>query len=113
MDIFFLGFYAKGRRLVGTVSHFILGVAVKSSALGCPSEFRSLCRVGSGYSNKELFALLQKLEPNFKGGSPPNNLKMGTEKPDVWIDPQKSVIVKVKAAEIIKSSDYATGWTLR
>lgn len=86
---------------------------MKQTASFAPSEFRSFCRVGAGYNDNELNGLLQKLLPHFKRGKPPPNLKMGSEKPDVWIEPEHSVIVKVKAAEIIKSSDYATGWTLR
>ena len=109
----FAGYYAGGRRLSGIVSHFILGVAVKENGQTVPTEFRSFCRVGSGYSNKDLFSLLQKLQPHFRKGGVPSHLKFGREKPDVWIDPKKSVVVQIKAAEIVASDGFDVGCTLR
>jgi DNA ligase-4 len=78
-----------------------------------PDEFRSFCRVGSGYSNKDLFSLLQKLQPHFRTGNVPGHLKFGREKPDVWIEPKNSVVVQVKAAEIVASDGFGVGCTLR
>ena len=86
--------------------------------------FRTFCRVGSGYNDKELSDLLRRLQPHFKSvgkrlqGSSVievNDLRMefSKEKPDVWIDPSKSVVLEVKAAEIVASSAYKTGCTLR
>jgi DNA ligase-4 len=109
----FAGYFAGGRRLSGIVSHFILGVAVKENGQTVPTEFRSFCRVGSGYSNKDLFSLLQKLQPHFRKGGIPSHLKFGREKPDVWIDPKKSVVVQIKAAEIVVSDGFDVGCTLR
>ena len=108
-----LGYYASGRRLGGVVSHFLLAVAVKDPGQSTPTEFRSFCKVGSGYSNNELFSLLQKLQPHFRKGSAPSHLKFGREKPDVWIEPKNSVVVQVKAAEIVASDVLDVGCTLR
>ena len=68
MVIISAGYYASGRRLGGIVSNFLLAVVAKDSEQSppAPTEFRSFCRVGSGYSNKELFSLLQKLQPHFR-----------------------------------------------
>ena len=69
---------------------------------------------------KELQELLQRLQPHFKDykkNQPPSStsvkMEFGREKPDVWIDPRKSVILQVKAAEIVNSDSYHTGCTLR
>ena len=97
----------------GIVSHFLLGVAVKANGQSTPTEFHSFCRVGSGYSNKDLFSLLQKLQPHFQKGGVPSHLKFGREKPDVWIEPKKSVVVQVKAAEVIVSNSFEVGCSLR
>jgi DNA ligase-4 len=106
------GYYSTGRKVsVGLVSHFLLGVKDGPN-------FRSFTRVGSGYSDKELFELLQRLQPRFQK-KPVKNVNVrkdkpkGLDKPDVWVDPRHSVILQVKAAEIVKSDSYDVGCTLR
>lgn len=125
------GYYGTGRKGRGIISHFLLGlVAVdqekhKDVKCGSRREIHSFCRVGSGYSMKELYELLQRLEPHFiraKWDSGPSDdlvrvddfaLRMGREKPDVIISPKKSVILQINAAEVIASDVYHTGCTLR
>ena len=114
------GYYGSGRKGRGLISHFLLGVVKKVGAK--VTEVHSFCRVGSGYSMKELYELLQKLEPHFRrrknsgqnwetvGGL---KLELGREKPDVVIAPEKSVLLQINAAEIILSDQYKTGCTLR
>ena len=41
------------------------------------------------------------------------NIHFFKEKPDVWIEPSKSKIVQIKAAEITQSEKYKCGFTLR
>lgn len=113
------GYYGSGRRGGGTISHFLLGLASRSENEQ-PREIHSFCRVGSGYSMKELADMMQKLRPHFRDyrrGMQPSfsgiRLELGREKPDVIIDPKKSVLLQVKAAEIIASDIYKTGYTLR
>ncbi len=114
------GYYGSGKR-GGTITHFLLGLAVANGDTELPREFRSFCRVGSGYSYRELFDLLQQLERHFvplkKGSSSANvdgfRLEFGREKPDKWISPKKSVLLQVKAAEIVASDVYKVGCTLR
>jgi DNA ligase-4 len=40
-------------------------------------------------------------------------LELTYEKPDKWIDPKDSIIVQVKAVEIVSTDKYKTGCTLR
>ena len=134
LDLIVLGGYygshSRGRSSAGNISsspvtHFLLGLidsSDKDKTIGnlC---FHSFCRVGSGYSNKELFDLLQRLQPFF---CPWTKEKKQQKKiydsgirckkeptPDVWIDPSKSVVLQVKAAEIVSSDIYSAGFTLR
>jgi ATP-dependent DNA ligase len=55
----------------------------------------SLSRVGSGYTRDELDMLMNKLNAHWQDTQPQNILCSGTEKPDVWIKPEKSVILEV------------------
>lgn len=67
----------------------------------------------------ELRELDQQLRPHwnaFDTKRPPGSIILAPgykEKPDVWIEPSKSKIVQIKAAEIITSDKFKTGITLR
>ncbi|XP_048580100.1 DNA ligase 4 [Nematostella vectensis] len=113
------GYFGVGRRQ-GMVSHFLCAVAVPSDRRGeKPSQFYSLCKVGSGYTMNELDELGQQLKPHwqpFNQAKPPKSVCFTPgfkEKPDVWIEPSKSKVVQIKAAEITPSEKYRAGFTLR
>ena len=115
------GYYGEGRR-GGTVSHFLLGVPAPAGATpaGATPVFQSLARVGSGYSDAQLAALQTLLAPRWhacaRGAAPVPpclGLADGGERPDVWIDPAESCVLQVKAAQIVPSTRYRAGVTLR
>lgn len=109
------GYWGKGRR-GGMMSHFLCAVAEAGKPGEKPSVFHTLCRVGSGYTMKELYELGLKLAKHwkvFRKSDPPASILCGTEKPEVYIEPRNSVIIQVKAAEIVSSDLYKTNCTLR
>lgn len=109
------GYWGKGRR-GGMMSHFLCAVAEAPDPGHKPSVFHSLCRVGSGYSMKELYELGLRLSEHWKvyrKNNPPEGILCGTERPEVYIEPRNSVILQVKAAEIVGSDMYKTNCTLR
>ena len=116
LDILIIGgYWGKGAR-GGMMSHFLCAVAEKPPSGEKPSVFHTLCRIGSGYTMKELYDLGLKLAKHWKPfhrKAPPSNILCGTEKPEVYIEPCNSVIVQVKATEIVPSDMYKTGCTLR
>nr|XP_055036477.1 DNA ligase 4 [Misgurnus anguillicaudatus] len=109
------GYWGKGRRS-GMLSHFLCAVAEEPSPGEKPTVFHTICRIGSGYTLKELYDLGLKLAKHWKiynKNSPPASILCGTEKPEVYIEPRNSVIIQVKAAEIVSSDMYKTNCTLR
>ncbi|XP_059410112.1 DNA ligase 4 [Carassius carassius] len=109
------GYWGKGRRS-GMLSHFLCAVADVPSPGEKPTVFHTLCRIGSGYTMKELYDLGLKLAKHWKvynRNNPPAAILCGTEKPEVYIEPRNSVIIQVKAAEIVSSEMYKTNCTLR
>ncbi|XP_049793143.1 DNA ligase 4 isoform X4 [Schistocerca nitens] len=89
-------------------------VAFRSKAE--PEEFHSLVRVGSGYTMAKLEELIQKMKPHWRKCSPgecPPGIIWTKEKPEVWIEPKNSYILQIKATEIVESSSFKVGYTLR
>ncbi|XP_005997060.1 DNA ligase 4 [Latimeria chalumnae] len=116
LDILIVGgYWGKGLRS-GMMSHFLCAIAETPPSGKKPSVFHSFCRIGSGYTMEELYNLGLKLAKYWKPYSkknPPPTLLCGTEKPEFYLEPSNSVIVQVKAAEIVTSDMYKTGCTLR
>ena len=138
------GYYGEGRRS-GLLSHFLLAVAydgdkieenkiiseedkeldfedesdkkdTEQPKVWLPKVFYSFCKIGSGYTFKELNDFNQKLKDKWKTydkKNPPKHLEVTHEKPDMWIEPAQSLIVQVKAVEISVSEKYKTGVSLR
>ncbi len=78
-------------------------------------------KVGSGYNAEELELLRTRLKyswKTFEAKKPPsifaNWIPAMSEKPDVYIDnPLESVVMEIKAAEIVMSDAFPTKLTLR
>lgn len=101
------GYYGSGHR-GGLLSHFLLAVARSDGAVddeGRPTEFLSVCKVGSGYSKQALEAYnrkMTKLWRPFDKNRPPAWLKLSKEKPDVWVAPRDSCLVQVRKARRLR-----------
>jgi len=80
-------------------------------------HFVSFCKFGSGYSLDELEGLSKEKNGNWKPLDPKNIPSwLSLEKkdlPDVYILPDQSQIVQLKATEIVPSVSYSAGVTLR
>jgi len=110
LDLLVLGGYYGSGRGGGKITHFLLGVADREDG-GDTSRFLSFCRVGSGYTAAELQDLVANCGRPLK--AQPKDVVCEKQKADVWYQPRGSVVVQVKAAEIVNSDVYATGCTLR
>ncbi|XP_063901094.1 DNA ligase 4-like isoform X2 [Zophobas morio] len=115
------GYYGSGKRK-NIISHFLLGVLLQTDDPGPQANapvFLSFCKVGSGYTLEDLESMSQKLDRHwikFSIVRPPHFLELTEgfkEKPDVVIHPSRSMVVSVKAAEIVPSTKFKTGCTLR
>lgn len=112
MDLVILGaYYTDSTRRGGTLTHFLVGLMNSSQGR---NEYYPIAKVGSG--RLRLFAvkeLVEELKPKFVKDTPPNVRLKARKKPDFMIDPAKSIVVQVKASEIIPSDVYPTNYTLR
>ncbi|XP_041359150.1 DNA ligase 4-like [Gigantopelta aegis] len=119
LDVLIVGGYFGVGHRGGMMSHFLCAVAVPPEDGEKPSVFHSFCKVGSGYTKKQLSEFNLKLAEHWKvfdKKNPPSCVVLASgfkEKPDAWIEPSNSCIVQIKAAEIIESDRFKTGFTLR
>ena len=136
------GYYGKGDRRGGSISHFMLGVVRSKEDVTpdgkqvyfrapntiihlllllffCNTRFLSFAKVGSGYSDNELKILQGQLRDhwrNYDPRRPPKFLRLMDglkEKPDVWIEPEFSRVLQVKAAQVVPTDKFCAGVTLR
>lgn len=122
-------FCSEGRRGGGLVSHFLVAVAEavpKDAPPGTkPSRFLSFAKVGSGYSMRVLRQKNELLKPHWhkfdEKRYPPCGISSRVmlampgyrERPDLWIEPENSIIVQIKAAQITVTEKFALHRTLR
>ncbi|KAI0629298.1 DNA ligase 4 [Trametes polyzona] len=110
------GNYGSGRRS-GGVSTLICAVLDDRRTNGDDEpKYSSFVRIGSGLSYADYIWIRQKPWKPW-GRNPPSFLQVSRkgndDKGDVYIEPQDSFILKVKAAEITSSDAYHLGFTMR
>ncbi|KAK9365805.1 ATP dependent DNA ligase domain-containing protein [Lipomyces kononenkoae] len=117
------GYYGQGKR-GDNLSSFLCGLRVDNEQdPEAPPKFWSFCRVGGGFTAAEYATIRhltdgqwQKWDPR----RPPLQYmelagdRNEKEMPDVWILPEKSVVLEIKAASVVPESEqYRTNITLR
>ncbi|KAI8841284.1 hypothetical protein BC829DRAFT_446750 [Chytridium lagenaria] len=96
------GFFGTGRRS-GKLSHFMCALKVEEEG-GLTRYIEEVSHEGEGHWRR------------FDPKRPPSWFEhpVGSkERPDMILAPEHSRVVCVKAAEIVRSEQYAAGWTLR
>lgn len=112
------GNYGTGRRS-GGVSTLVCAVADDQRASGEDNgpRYRTFVRIGTGLTFADYIWIRQKPWKEWDPKSPPPWLmtaKRGQEdKGDVYLEPEDSFILKVKAAEITPTDQYHMGYTMR
>ncbi|WVW81787.1 hypothetical protein I302_103784 [Kwoniella bestiolae CBS 10118] len=123
LDLLVLGgWWGKGGR-TGKISSLLCGLRVQQDDDGTVQkpEFTTFCSVGSGMSYEDYEWILNKHKnhwKNFDRTNPPSWIQLGQmgldDKPDVYIEPENSFVVEIKASEIVPAAgNYGCGYTLR
>ncbi|XP_011501770.1 PREDICTED: DNA ligase 4 [Ceratosolen solmsi marchali] len=114
LDLIILGgYYGEGVHS-GQVSSFLVGVAnscINKSKL--PSKFFAVVKVASGLSDADLKIIQKKFKPHWMDKKPIGIVGPTSQLPDVWISPRESLIVLLRATEIIKTKVYPLGYSMR
>ncbi|KAB8266860.1 DNA ligase 4 [Aspergillus minisclerotigenes] len=118
------GYYGSGHR-GGGLSSFLCGLRVDdahSSQGGVASKCYSFCKVGGGFTAADYANIRHHTDGKWhewKSRKPPTTyieLAGGDaqyERPDMWIKPEDSVVLCVKAASVAVSDQFRIGLTLR
>ncbi|XP_063616247.1 DNA ligase 4-like [Cydia splendana] len=91
-------------------------VACADGAPGCPHRWVVVGRVATGLTFEQRETLCATLERHWvsrRHAPPPACLVFNKEKPDFWVMPEHSIILQVRATELIRSTDFGTSHTLR
>ncbi|KLT43549.1 ATP-dependent DNA ligase [Cutaneotrichosporon oleaginosum] len=120
LDLLVLGgWWGKGGR-TGKISSLLLGLRVpqEDDGSGKLPQFETFAKVGSGMSYEDYESKHKQDWKPFDRKNPPPWMKVSAigfdDKPDVYIEPDKSFVMEVKASEIVASATgYGCGYTLR
>ncbi|KAG0049537.1 DNA ligase (ATP) [Gryganskiella cystojenkinii] len=111
------GYYGSGSRGgQGVVSSYLCAVRDDIGRAQDGKKFMTFCKFGTGFS----FDQMGEFSPHWKEFKHYRNnpwvdlIDNAKMRPDVIIDPEKSIVVEIKAAEIVSNStSYACDYTLR
>lgn len=118
------GYYGSGRR-GGRLSSFMCGLRVDENHVrqgANPMKCFSFFKVGGGFTGADYAAVRHHTEHkwhNWDPKRPPTEFielaggELQYERPDVWIRPDESVVLAVKAAQVTATDQFRTGYTLR
>ncbi|KAI0704277.1 ATP dependent DNA ligase domain-containing protein [Cytidiella melzeri] len=113
------GNYGTGRRS-GGVSTLICAVREDRRQEATDDDepkYSSFVRIGTGFSFADYIWIRQKPWKSWDPKNPPSffltSRRSQDDKGDVYLEPEDSFIVKVKAAEITASDQYHLGYTMR
>ncbi|XP_022899944.1 DNA ligase 4 [Onthophagus taurus] len=118
LDVIIMGGFTGKNQQIEKV---LVGVGVPSKRGSHPTVFHSLSTVYTGLNLNEWKELKEKLNNKLFKTSENNSFEsfgliFGKKKPDVWVKPEDSFILEVRASELIKTkaqSDYKSNYTLR
>lgn len=121
------GYYGSGKR-GGGISSFLCGLRVDQEQIDRgdnPQKCYSFFKVGGGFSTADYAEVHHRTDGKWMKYDPKDppidwimlgggqNNQQQCEKPDVWIKPENSVVLEVKAASATATNQFAAGKTLR
>ncbi|XP_031843344.1 DNA ligase 4 isoform X2 [Nomia melanderi] len=114
VDLIILGGYYGEGKFMNLIKSFLVGVVSPPNIPGeNPTKFLSVVSVSNGFSMETLKDLWKKFEKKWKKKCPGNVIPPRREPPDLWICPEDSIIITVRATELTRSNNYQTGYSLR
>uniref|UniRef100_A0A0C9Q6E2 DNA ligase 4 n=1 Tax=Fopius arisanus TaxID=64838 RepID=A0A0C9Q6E2_9HYME len=102
------GYYGEGR-YSGLFNSFLTACVQPTPS----KKFYSVVSVSNGLTTHAIQSFNAKFKPFWTNTKPEVIVGPRKSPPDVWIHPQHSVVLEIRASEMSESSNYPGGWTLR
>ncbi|XP_066582786.1 DNA ligase 4-like isoform X2 [Prorops nasuta] len=113
LDLIVLGgYYGEGRH-TGLINSFLMGIVNNVGTAQQPSKFKAVVSVSTGLSNEDIKQLQSMFVQHGSNACPRMVQGPKFEPPDLWIPPEKSIILTLRASEMLRSAMYPTGYSLR
>ncbi|CAZ83843.1 unnamed protein product [Tuber melanosporum] len=125
LDLVVLGGYWGSGTRGGILSSYLCGLRVDGNHLKPgedPMKFRSFCKVGGGFTANDYSKIAHMTDSQWVPWDPKKppseHIEIvaggrGVDQPDVWIRPDKSIVLEVKAASIVPTDEFRVGKSLR
>jgi DNA ligase-4 len=119
------GYYGSGKRGRGNLSSFLCGLRIDQAQIDQgqnPQRCFSFFKVGGGFCAADYAEVRHRTDGKWKdwdANNPPTEYivlgggKLQFERPDVWILPEDSFVLEVKAASVHTTDQFGYGRTLR
>ncbi|XP_046751398.1 DNA ligase 4-like [Diprion similis] len=107
------GYYGEGR-FRGCINSFLVAVThSRDPETTNDLKFHAVSSVRTGIKIEALEELLSTLNPHWIKKCPDNVVGPRNEPPNLWIEPKNSIVLKLRATELVRSSSYPAGYSLR
>ncbi|KOX77101.1 DNA ligase 4, partial [Melipona quadrifasciata] len=113
IDLIILGGYYGDGKFIGLIKSFLMGVVSSKTPDENPIKFSSVVSVSNGLSMNKLKEFNEMFKDKWQKDRPENVVPPRTEPPNLWIRPENSIILTIKATEMIRSNNYPIRYTLR
>ncbi|KAL4716641.1 hypothetical protein ACJJTC_008276 [Scirpophaga incertulas] len=118
LDLVIIGADEAESKKQGRAKSFHVACVDKRDTDDAKQHSRWLCvgRVATGLSYEErerICCILEKQWVQTRDALPPPQLFFNKEKPDFWLLPDKSIVLQVRATELIRTNRFGTDYTLR
>jgi len=108
LDVIILGgYYGNGKKSGGKLYSYLVGVQNSDG-----TQYHPVGKVATGLTERERDCLLEELEEDWIH-EVPENIIPGSDTPDVWIDPEDSRVLEIRAMQIIPCEKRPSGVTFR
>ncbi|KAJ3271659.1 DNA ligase (ATP) [Terramyces sp. JEL0728] len=108
------GYYGEGK-LAGRMNSFMCCIRDDTKP---GDQYISFCKFGSGYKHEDLPSISLEQSNNWKRYNPKASPEwfyhpFNNENPEMIIDPDNSHVVQIRGTQIVPSTRFASGYTLR
>lgn len=102
------------------IDSFYLGVFNRTKGTFDDGTFYAVCSIRNGFRHAEFASICEQLRPYWNKSSISDcrcrddsvQIEWNRVQPDLWINPRNSIVLQVKASQVVPTSTFRTSHTL-